>query len=266
VPAQPATEFNVVPASVDQFRGDSPETMSVFRLTENPNVVLLDFASLEQQGRMLDRVAALTEKKSLPRDRILTPDQLLRAVHSDANPEPWFYYGHDYSAAELNHFFDVAARDNVSLTPEEAQLGRLLTQLGWRGATTPGALISVPRVGADQNVTAEARNTILTHELSHGEYFSNPVYADYVHAFWETALSAPERDAVRSFLAREGYDRDSAEIMENEAQAYLMFTADPNFFTPHDVGMAPERRAELRAQFLRAMPPGWLKDVLARLP
>jgi hypothetical protein len=266
IPAQQPGEFAVVPASVDDIRGNNPADLSIFRLAENPNIVVLDFGSLEQQGRMLDRIAALMEKKSLPRDRILTPEQLVRAIHSDSNPAPWFYYGHDYSVAELNHFFDVAARDAVPLTPEESALSRLLGQLGWRDVTTSAALISIPRIGADSNVTTNARNTILTHELSHGEYFSNPAYADYVHRFWQSALTAPERDAIRAFLAREGYDRDNPEIMENEAQAYLLFTADANFFTPHDVGMTPARRADLRNQFLRDMPLGWLKEMLAQLP
>ena len=154
----------------------------------------------------------------------------------------------------------------MHLSPEEATLRRLLIQLGWRNTTTPGAIITLPRLGADSHVTPTARSTILHHESSHGEYFTNPAYADYVHRFWEVALTAPEREAFRTFLAREGYDRGNQEIMENETQAYLLFTADPQFFTPSEVGMAPARRAELRSQFLRDMPAGWLKDLLARLP
>ncbi|MBS0644121.1 MAG: hypothetical protein U1E70_15615 [Acetobacteraceae bacterium] len=261
-----APEFAVIQAPVDAIRRNTPTDMTVFRLAENPNVIVLDFASLEQQGRMLDRVAALTEKRSQPRDRIVTSEELNKALRSEASPSGWFYYGHDYSAAQLNRFFDLAARERMPLTPEEATLARLLTQLGWRNATSSGALISIPRLGADSNVTPEARNTILTHELSHGEYFSNPAYADYVHRFFLASLTAPEREAFRTFLAREGYDRDNPEVVENETHAYLLFTADSKFFTPKDVGMTPARRADLRALFLRDMPAGWLKDLLARLP
>lgn len=267
IPVQTAPpEFAIIQAPVDAIRRNTPADMTVFRLAENPNVVVLDFASLQQQGRMLDRVAAMIEKRSQPRDRLVTPEELNKVLRAEASPSGWFYYGHDYSAAQLNRFFDAAARDNVPLTPEEATLARLLAQLEWRTATSSGALISIPRLGADANVTPDARNTILTHELSHGEYFSNPAYADYVHRFFLASLTAPEREAFRSFLAREGYDRDNPEVVENETHAYLLFTADSKFFTPKDVGMTPARRADLRALFLRDMPAGWLKDLLARLP
>ena len=69
-----------------------------------------------------------------------------------------------------------------------------------------GGLISIPAVGADDKVTAAARTAILHHELSHGEFFSNPAYADYVHQFWLTELTDAERDGVRRFLAKEEYD------------------------------------------------------------
>ncbi len=262
---QPPPEFPLPIASVATIFDNVPSDVSLFRLAENPNIVVLDFASLPEQGRMFDRIAALTEKQNLPRDRILTPPEMAQAEQKDSDGTGWFYYGHDYSAAELNRFFDLAARQGVTLSPQEAKLERLLTQLHWRNAGGNGALISVPRVGADDNVTKATRHAILTHELSHGEYFSNPAYADFVHQFWQTSLTAPERQAFRDYLAREGYDRNSQEIMENETQAYLLFTRDPKFFSPTDVGMTAARRAELRGVFLRDMPAGWLKDLLAGL-
>ena len=265
VPPEPP-EFPVTTASVATILADVPTGLSVFRLAENPNIIVLDFASLPEQGRMLDRIAALTEKQELPRDRVLSPPEMTQAVQKESDGTGWFYYGHDYSVAELNRFFDLAAQQSATLSPQEAKLERLLTQLHWRNAGGKGALISLPRVGADDNVSDTTRHTILTHELSHGEYFSNPAYADFVHQFWQTALTAPERQAFRDYLAHEGYDRNSQEIMENETQAYLLFTRDPKFFTPSDVGMTAARRAELRATFQRDMPAGWLKDLLANLP
>jgi hypothetical protein len=99
--------------------------------------------------------------------------------------------------------------------------------------------------------------------LSHGAYFSDPDYAAYVHRFFRTALTAFEQMAFRVFLGREGYDTTNPELVENETQAYLVFTPDPVFFKPSDVRMTPERRAELRLAFQRDMPDGWLKAVLA---
>ena len=59
-------------------------------------------------------------------------------------------------------------------------LCRLLQRLGWLDAGTVAAVISLPRVGGDENVTDSARGAIFTHELSHGAYFSDPAYAAYV--------------------------------------------------------------------------------------
>jgi hypothetical protein len=266
-PALPQAEpaFAITTATMERIRRNMPSDLSVFRLAENPDIVVLDFASLDRQGRMLDRIAALTEKRGLPHDRILTPEELARAVHTEGSASGWFYYGHDYDVAELNRFFDTAARDGVPLNADESQLARLLSQLGWRGTDARGALISLPRLGADAFVTPRARDTILTHELSHGEYFSNPAYTAYVHQFYLSALTAPEREAFRTFLARQGYDRDQPALMENETHAYLLFTTDPEFFSPDDAGLTPARRGQLRAQFLAGMPSAWLRDVLARL-
>jgi len=196
----------------------------------------------------------------------LSAEELERADKTGGDADAGFYYGHDYSAASFLHFFAIADRTHVQLTSEEALLRRLLDQLGWIKPDTMAGMISVPRVGANANVTVAARDTILTHELSHGEYFSNPVYATYVHRFFQNTITPPEQAAFRTFLAGEGYDCGNAELVENETQAYLLFTPDPQFFSPSQVHMMPVRRAELRAAFLRDMPAGWLKNVLSGIP
>ena len=50
--------------------------------------------------------------------------------------------------------------------------------------------------------------------------------------------------------------------MENEAQAYLMFTDGAEFFTPEMVGMSQARLAQLRNGFL----PDHAGGVAARQP
>ena len=250
-------------ASIEQIRSHRPADVSVIRVAESPSVVVLDFASLAKQGRTLDRVAALIEKGGLPKDRILNPGELERAVKAGGDTDGGFYYGHDYSAASLRRFFSIADRDGVALTPEEVDLRRLLEQLGWLDPDAVAGLISVPAAGADVRVTVAARNGILSHELSHGAYFSDPRHAAYAHEFFLTALKPSEQAAFRAFLGREGYAVDDPELVENETQAYLVFTPDPLFFKPALVKMTPERRTELRLAFQRGMPDGWLKDMLA---
>jgi hypothetical protein len=134
--------------------------------------------------------------------------------------------------------------------------------LGW-SASVSAALISIPAVGSDPRVTPAVRAGILRHELSHGEFFSNPAYADYVRTFWLTVLTPEEKAAVRAFLGRDEYDVSVEQLMYNEMQAYLMFTHEPLLFRPDMVGMTQSRLTALQDRFLAGMPTGWLREVLA---
>lgn len=243
--------------------GAAPD-LTVFRFKPNPRILVLDFTSLREQGRMLNRAAALIEKSGLPHDRLLSEVDLVAAIRAGGDTVETFYYGHDYSSAELIRFFALAERDNIALLEEEDALGHLIRQEGWFEANARGGLISIPQIGADEHVTRAARATILHHELSHGEYFTNPTYAAFVHRFWTQTLTSAERDHIRRHLQSDGYDSNLEEVMENEAQAYLMFTDGAEFFTPEMIGMSNARLAELRAGFYRAMPAGWLRDSLGQ--
>lgn len=240
--------------------------MTVFRFADDARVLVLDFATLQQQGLMLDRVAALIEKAGAPRDRVLTQSELITAIRQGGDTIATYYYGHDYSAESLRRFFALADAEQIALDPEEATLRRLLQQEGWFAPGVRRGLISIPSVGANRDITFSARRAILHHELSHGVFFSDPDYAGFVLRFWDGTLTGPERAAVRRFLGSEGYDMTYEELMYNEMQAYLMFTRDPQFFRPDLVGMTPEHLGELQGEFLRGMPKGWLHDALAATP
>jgi hypothetical protein len=261
-------EFTIATATEQQILDHVPAAgepdPTVFRFAPNPNILVLDFGSLLEQGRMLNRVAALIEKSGLPHDRVLTGFEIAAAIRASGDTVETYYYGHDYDAGSVLRFLTLANRDNIRLDPEEDQLSRLIRQAGWFQPNALGALISIPQVGANARVTREARATILHHELSHGEYFTNPAYAAFVHRFWTQTLTAAERDGIRRHLRSEGYDQNLEEVMENEAQAYLMFTDGAEFFTPEMIGMTPARLAELRIGFYRTMPGGWLRDSLGR--
>jgi len=235
--------------------------LTVFRFAADPAIVVLDFPSLRMQGEMLNRVASLIEKAGLPRDRVLTDGELATAIRAQGDTVETYYDGHDYSASALAFFFTTADRQNVALGPQEDQLRALIEQLGWFAPSAIGALISVPRVSA--TITERMRATMLHHELSHGEFFTDPIYATYVRRFWFTALTAEERAAVRHFLGSMGYDTADEELMYNEMQAYIMFTYDPRFFLPTNVAMTEARRQQLQTAFLFGLPNGWLKTALA---
>jgi hypothetical protein len=259
-------EFDVVTATEARIRDNVPTDLTIFRLAANPDVLILDFASLHEQGVMLNRLGAFAEKAQIPHDRVLTDVELDQAIRRGGDTPETFYYGHDYSASTVARFFALADRDQVALTPLEELLRRLMQQEGWLSGTKSGGLISVPRAGLDARVTPDVRAAILHHELSHGEYFSNPAYAAYTHLFWTTVLTELERQAVRRYLVAENYDPSLDDLMENEAQAYLIFTDNPVFFTPSMVGMTEVRRAELRAIFLRNVPAPWMRDAVPPQP
>jgi hypothetical protein len=260
----PAPLFAVASADQATIDADVPTGLTIFSFADDPAIVLLDFASLRAQGQMLNRVAAFVEKAAAPRDRVLDDAQLDALIRAGGDTAETFYYGHDYSAAALAQFFAVAEQDHIKLDPQEVELHQLLAQLGWLAPGVQAGLISLPRVGANANVTAEARRVILRLELAHGAYFSNPTYAAFVHQFWQLALSDAERAAIRRFLGSEEYDVHDGSLVENEMQAYLMFTHDAVIFTPRDIDMAPRRLAELQRLFYHNMPGGWLHDLLGK--
>ena len=90
------------------------------------------------------------------------------------------------------------------------------------------------------------------HELSHGEYFTNPAYVTRNNYL----ITGTPHLRIWRHLQSLGYD-SLEEVMENEAQAYLMFTDAAEFFTPEMIGMSKARLTELRNGFFRAMPAGW---------
>jgi len=234
--------------------------MSVIRLAQNPRVLVLTFPDLAEQGRMLNRIAAFTEKAHLPRDKVLDDAALAAAIAASNDTPSTYYFAHDYRAADVVRFFETAERDAIVLNDAEYRLKRLIDAQGWTSREVVGALISVPNTGAAAVIDASARAALLRHELSHGEYFTDPNFAAAAQDWWSHRLTDGERKAVRAFLAAQDYDTTNADLVVNEAQAYLVETPDTRFFVPDDVKMAPERLAHLRADLVRAMPPGWLRD------
>ncbi|MBV8524434.1 MAG: hypothetical protein JOY71_20295 [Acetobacteraceae bacterium] len=252
-----------IPVSIANFAeilADQPHSIHVFRFAANKRVLVLDFASLHEQGRMLNRAAAFLERAGFPHDRVVSEPELEAGIRKSGDEPDTFYYGHDYRAGDLVRFFDAALASRVALTEQERWLGRLVQQEGWTRPAAIGALISIPQLGANSTVDLAARETILRHELSHGEYFTNPRYAAYVRRFWDEVLRPEECDLFRRYLSAQDYDAANEELMMNEMQAYLMFTRDRRFFDPNALGIAPDRLQSLRFQFYDGMPAGWVKD------
>jgi hypothetical protein len=246
------------------LRAHDAPGIAAFRFAANPAVLVLDFGDLASQGRALNRVAALIEKAGLPRERVLDDAELAAAIRATGATEATWYYGHDYAFASLARFYALAAAQGRVLSGDETRLAGLLAAAGAFRPGAVGALITLPRLGADPLVDAAVRATILRHELSHGEYFTDPAYAGFVRQFWRTAMTDAERAAFTRFLVGEDYDPGEQDLIINETQAYLMFTADARFFSAQAVGLPEAEIAALRATFRATMPAGWLRDLAAQ--
>ncbi len=253
-----ATEAEILAANPDEPR--------LFRFAGNPAIIVLVVNDLAVQGEMLNRIAALTEKRGLPRDRVVSPEELTAAIAAaGATPATW-YYGHDYSEKTLKRFVALANQTAGGLTGAEQRLFTMLDRISPAGGSDwlPWALITLPRAGLDPLLDDTARATILRHELSHGEFFSEVTYESHVMRFWREGLSATQREAFTAFLAHEEYDTGNEALLANEMQAYLVHTADPRFFNAEAVGLPEAELTDLRRRFIAGMPQSWMRSLLAR--
>jgi hypothetical protein len=235
-------------------------TLQICRFRDAPAVLVLSFPSLAEQGDMLDRVAAFLEKAGLPRDRVLADADLDAAIRQAGDTRETYYLGHDYRAADVARFFVTAERDGIVLNAAEIRFRTLMEQAGMLAPGAVGAVISIPPVTDSQQIDASTRAAVLHHELSHGMFFTDPVYAAYARNFWQTTLNDAQRAGFRGFLGGEGYDTTDEELMLNEAQAFLVHTNDRRYFLPGRAGLTEAEAVRLRDSFVRGMPDGWLKS------
>jgi hypothetical protein len=231
------------------------EKLSLWRFSADPRIVVAIFPTLHGQALALNRVAAFVERPGVPRDHVLNDAALAAAMGHTPFMFDTYYYGHDYRSTDLARFYATADKDHAALNESERGLRALLSAAGFFEDHTETALITLPPHG-DGLLDPSARMTILHHELSHGAYFTDPAYTAYVKKFW-IGLSEQERTAFRQFLDGEGYDSGNDDLMRNETQAYLVFTADARMFDPNRIGV-PEAMS-LRRTFLDGLQLDWLR-------
>ncbi len=241
-------------------------------LQEEPAVLVIEFPNLAEQGVTMNRIAALLEKTGAPRDRVLGELELAGLIALAGDTGSTFYQGHDYRSAGLARFFTLAQSQGLALNPHELRLRELLVGAGVLAAAGPGApgymspavqaLITFTATQADdpatpgnETIDARQRESIFRHELSHGRFYSRPVYQAHCRQFWREAFTEPQRERIRSYLAGAGYNRQDEELMLNEAQAFLMHTPDQRAFRAQDIGMDDIELEMLRERFWRTLPP-----------
>ena len=230
-------------------------------------MVVIEFPGLAEQGAAMNRIAALLQKAGAPRDRVLDDSALAALIAGHGDNAQSFYQGHDYADDGLARFFALARAQSIPLSQSELKLqselidGGLLSRTVGTAGPGPQALITFtavqpddPATPIDETIDAVRRASVLRHEVSHGRFYTSPVYREHCIRLWQEMLTERQRENIRSYLAGIGYDRQNEELMLNEAQAFLMNTADVRAFNAEGVGMTEEELAELRQRFWQTLP------------
>ena len=238
------------------------------RLRGNPQVLVLEFPSLAEQGSALNRVAAFVEKADAPRDRLLADHELARLIADHGDNAQTFYQGHDYIADHLARFFTLALAQGQVLNAQEQRLLQLLLDkrvLVRQGVsylaqglqaivTFTGVQPDDTRTPQDEAIDSSRRESILLHEISHGLYFTSTTYRDHCWRFWRERMTASERERFRRLLASMNYDPANEDLLVNEMQALLMHTPDTRAFNAQSLGLSASQLADLRARFRQGLP------------
>ncbi len=258
-------------AAFEEIADNVATSLKVFRYSGNANILVFDYPSLRAQASALNRIATLVESRDAPRDRVLSDGELVSHIEATGANQDTFYIGHDYRAADIARFFNLA--DDDTLNAAERRLKATLVELdfirladgAYQVVKPEKVLVTVvqrqaddPTTAASEQVDDDLRDAILRHELSHGEFFTNSAYRDYCVTFWRDEMSAPERAGFRAFLTRLNYDPANERLMINEMQAYLMHTPDTGIFNPAILGTTAAELDGLRRRFLAGDPPSRL--------
>jgi hypothetical protein len=121
-----------------------------------------------------------------------------------------------------------------------------------------------PATAADERIDGVRREAVLRHELSHGEFFTNPAYRAHCMKFWRQVLRESERRLFMAYLKSLDYNPGDELLMANETQALLIHTPDGRAFNAASLGISESILAQLRNRF-RAGEPAYGPETLVVL-
>lgn len=264
---QGAWAIQPVSANFTQVFDAQSQALTIWKMSDNPDVFIFDFPGLVYQGRSFNRITQFTEQQfTEPYPKVLNNQELASYIQASRRTQSDFAFGHDVLVSELVQFFNYALRDKIELYPEELVIRDFLLEQElvrfWRGfyqAMRPDAVVlAVPqtqhRKTDEPMITAGARYTILLHELAHAEYYTNSHYRKFCQRFWYQTLKQEQRNAFKNFLASSNYSVENEELLINEMQAYLIFTPDRRSFSAHRLGISDLELQSMRDAFRHGAP------------
>lgn len=241
--------------------------VTIWRLADNPNILIFDFPSLSEQGRSFDRITQLIDQFNEPYKRVMGNAEFVKYMDSLRRNFADFAFGHDVLMSEFVLFFNLADRDKIELFPEEIAVRDFLIEQGliktWRGiyqaVKADQVVLSVPQMQERREneppINALARRAIILHEVAHGEFYTNKYYADYCRKYWNSVLNEEQRNHFKQFLSNYNYTLNADELLINEMQAYLMFTPDPASFSAAKLKVSQADLDAMRDKFANGKPP-----------
>lgn len=245
----------------------SEKKFDVFRFRMNTAISVIEFSSLDLQGSTMNRIAALVEKKGKARDSIVDEYELSADIQRQGEIAATYFMGHDYRMTDVARFFSLARQSGITLNSNEAALRDALLGLGllrdnvlrrnFEGKEN-AAIVSVAAAdilpGQQGTQVVYDLHATLRHELSHGEFFSNVAYHDYVLEKWRSIPESFRQIFVKDF-DRMGYDVENEELMANEFQAYLWDAGSSAFIDLYLI-KAGSSLGKMRMSFLAGLPEG----------
>ncbi len=185
----------------------------VFSWNLFPDILIIDFASLDIQDRFLKRLIFFTEKKGFR--GTLQSDAVIKTKHG--------WNANDFRSESLAAFFSLARQQKFVLNPAEVRL--LEMALNW-GLLRPdadgfvavkGGFVSLARGGLSEGT----RSLLLQHECIHGIFFSSKEFRDVCQINYNR-LSAESRQFMIDYFSFYQYDPSDEYLMVNELAAYLL--------------------------------------------
>jgi hypothetical protein len=262
-----AYAVDVVVADFNTILNSRSGELGVWSYAENPNIYVFDFPSLNQQGRTFNRAMQLNDQFNEPYKRVFSLEEMSKYLEAIRRSQTNFAFGHDFIMSQLVLFFNLASKDKIELLPEEIAMRDFLLKQGlvdfWRGfyrvKRDDVVILSIPQVqdshDGEARITELARKAILTHEIAHAEFYTNPYYAEYCRKFWAEKLSDSQRGVFLKFLSAYNYSTSQQELLINEMQAYLMFTPDPSSISPAKLGIDDAEWNAMKLLFKQGKPP-----------